>query len=129
MECSFQREIMLPIFGNMWLVEMNLILAKLFHYIVTTNLHFICIHSPFLPWFLTHLTSRFLKTLDSWLFHITRIYTIKYIRNNITIHFIILWYYRKFTQQYEHKHHYRSLFFYFIENSIIIIAKFYILLK
>ncbi len=90
---------------------MNLILAKLFHSIATTNLHFICIHSPFLPWFLTHLTLPFIKTLDSWIFHMTKIYTLEYIRNKITIHFIILWYYRKFTHQYEHRNHQKNLYF------------------
>jgi hypothetical protein len=63
--------------------------------------------------FSTNLTLPFIKTLDSWLFHIIRISTSEYViknsKNKITIHFIILWYYKKFTQQYKHKIHYRNM--------------------
>jgi len=89
------------------IIEVNLIPIELFHIIITINLHFTCIHSLFLSWFSTHLTLAFIKTPNSWLFHITKIYTSKYLVknswNNIIIHFIIFWYYRKFTQQYEHR--------------------------
>jgi len=40
-----------------------------------------------------------------------KIYTLKYIRNKITIHFITFWYFKKITQQFEHKIHYKSLYF------------------
>jgi hypothetical protein len=93
-----------------------------------------CIHSLFPPWFSTHLTLPFIKTLESWLFHIIRICTSKYIvknfRNNITIHFIIFWYYKIFTQWYEHKINCRSLCFsILLKIWIKIIEKFHVLLK
>jgi hypothetical protein len=51
----------------------------------------------------TNLTRPFIPTSYSWLLHITKICTSKYIvknsRNNITIHFIIIQYHKKFTQK------------------------------
>jgi hypothetical protein len=96
----------------------NLIHANLFFIIVTIDLHFTCIHSLILFGFSTHLTLPFIKTPYSWWFHITKISILAYIAKNsgnkIKIHFIIFWYYKKFTQQYEHKIHYRSLCFYLL---------------
>jgi hypothetical protein len=43
----------------------------------------------------------------------------KIYRNNITIHFIIIWHYKKFTQRNEHKIHYRSLCFSILLKSWI----------
>ncbi len=93
-----------------------------------------CIHSLFLFSFSTHLTLPFIKTPNSWLFHITKIYTSKYIVKNskkkITIQFIISWYYRKFTQWYKHKIHYKSLcFFVSLKTWIKITAESHVLLK
>ncbi len=84
--------------------------------------------------FSTHLTLPFIKTLDSWLFHITKIsisgYITKNFRNNITIHFIIFWYYKKFTQRYKHRIHYKSLcFFVSLKTWIKITTESHVLLK
>jgi len=97
-------------------------------------LHFTCIHSLFMPWFSTHLTLTFIKTPNSWLFHITRICTSKCIvknsRNKVTIHFIILWYNKKFTQWYEHRIHSKSLCLsVLLKPWIQITTKFHVLLK
>jgi hypothetical protein len=97
-------------------------------------LHFTCIHSLFLFWSSTHLTLPFIKTPDSWLFHITIIRTLVYIvknsRNKITIHFIMFWYYIKITQRYEHRIHCKSLCFYvLLKTWTKIIAKSHVLLK
>jgi len=97
-------------------------------------LHFTCIHLVFLPCFSTHLTLPFIKTPDSWLFHITKICTLEYIiknsRNNITIHFIIFWYYRKFTQRYKHRFQCKSLrFFVLLKTWIKITIESHVLLK
>jgi hypothetical protein len=104
------------------MVEVNLIPTKLFHITITTYLHFTCIHSLILPWFSTHLTFPFIKTSNSCLFHITKICTSKYIvrnsRNKITIHFIILWYYSKFTQHFEHRNHYSLYFFIVLKTPL-----------
>jgi hypothetical protein len=65
--------------------------------------------------FSTHLALPFIKRPYSWLFHITKICTLEYIvknsKNKITIHFIIFWYYKKFTQQYKHIIQCKSLCF------------------
>jgi len=98
---------------GLWMkvVEVNLILTELFHIIVTTNLHFTCIHSLFFLGISTHLTLAFIQILVSWLFHIIKIFTSEYIvknsRNKITIQFINI----KFTQQFKHKNYYRSIYF------------------
>jgi hypothetical protein len=97
-------------------------------------LRFTCLHSLFLPWFSTHLTLPFIKTLKSWLFHITKICTLEYIVINsghkITIHFIIFWYYRKLTQQYEHRICWKSLCFsVLLKTWIKIIIECLVLLK
>jgi len=105
------------------MVEVNLILVELFHTTIITYLHFTCIHSIIMPWFSTHLTLPFIKTPYSWLFHITKIYTSEYIiknsKNNITINFIILWNYRKFTKWYKHKIHCKSLCFFVLLKTWI----------
>jgi hypothetical protein len=87
-----------------------------------------------MPWFSTHLTLPFIKTPNSWLFYITKICTSKCIvknsKNKVTIHFIILWYYKKFTQRYEHKIHSKSLcFFVLLKPWIQITTKSHVLLK
>ncbi len=76
----------------------------------------------------------FIKTPYSWLFHITRIciseYIMKISKNNITIHFIIFWYYRKFTQWYKHIIHYRSICLsILLKTWIKITTKSHVLLK
>jgi hypothetical protein len=108
--------------------------TKLFHATIIIDLHFTCIHSLFLLWSWTHITLPFIKTLDSWLFHITKIYTLVYIvknsRNKIIIHFIIFWYDTKITQRYEHKIHYKGLcFFVLLKTWIKIITGSHVLLK
>jgi hypothetical protein len=51
-------------------------------------------------------------------------------RNNIIIHFIIIWHYKKFTQRNEHKIHHRSLCFSILLKSWIqITTKSHVLLK
>jgi hypothetical protein len=86
---------------------------KIFHSTVTTNLQFTCIYLFFLFWFSAFLTLPFIETPYSWLFYLTKIcfskYIIKNSKNKITIHFIICWCYKNFTQQYEHNIDYRSL--------------------
>ncbi len=78
-------------------------------------MHFTCIHPLFLPSFSTPLTLPFIKTLYSRLFHITRICSSKYIiknsRNKIRIHLRIFRYYKKITQWYNHRIHFKILCF------------------
>jgi hypothetical protein len=89
---------LIPMNPNSFWYKWNFNPTKLFHTIVTTDFHFTFIHSLVLPWFSTHLTLSFIKTSYSWLFHITKIYTLESIVKNsksmITIHFIIFWYYK-----------------------------------
>jgi len=87
-----------------------------------------------MPWFSTHLTLPFIKTPYSWLFHITKIYTSEYIiknsKNNIIIHCVILWNYRKFTKWYKYRIHCKILFFFvLLKTWIKITTKSRVLLK
>jgi len=51
-------------------------------------------------------------------------------KNNITIHFTIIWHYKKFTQWNEHRIHYRSLCFStLLKSQIQITTKSHVLLK
>jgi hypothetical protein len=101
---------------------------------VLIDLYFTCIHPLFMPYFPTHLTLPCIKTLDSWLFLITRICTSEYIkknsRNKMTIHFIIFWYYKKFTLWHKHRIQYRSMCFSILSKTWIkITTKSHVLLK
>ena len=97
-------------------------------------MHFIGIHSLFLLWSWTHITLPFIKTLDSWLFHITKIYTSEYnakkSKDKITIHYITFLILQKIhTTIWIWKSLQKFVFLYFIENSTKITTTFHVLLK